>query len=75
MMVETVTRKWGNSLGITLPKDDVKKEHFKVNERVVVLVLKSTQTPCRTFGMFQGRISKSAQEIKDKLRSELYHGS
>ena len=70
--VETITRKWGNSLGITLPKDEVLREHLKVNEKVRVLVIKRLQTPEKTFGMFKGKITKSAQEIKDQLRKELY---
>ena len=34
--VETITRKWGNSLGITLPKEMVDKEHLIENQRVIV---------------------------------------
>ncbi len=71
--VETITRKWGNSIGITLPKDELEKEEITENEPVLVLVIKQNQTPKSTFGMFKGKIPKSTQQIKDELKKELYN--
>ena len=31
---ETITRKWGNSIGITLPKEIVETEHLKEDEKI-----------------------------------------
>jgi len=71
--VETITRKWGNSIGITLPKDELEKEEITENEPVLVLVIKQNQTPKSTFGMFKNKIHKSTQQIKDELKKELYN--
>jgi len=70
---EAVIRKWGNSFGITLPKELVKREGMKEEERVAFVVLKKRNPLNETFGMFKGKIKKSTQEIKDELRRELYH--
>lgn len=67
------TRKWGNSLGITLPKELVEQQHIKENEEIKILILKKSQTAERLFGMFKGKIKGSGQEIKDMIRKELYH--
>ena len=32
--VEATTRKWGNSLGVILPKDVVQHEHLKENQKI-----------------------------------------
>ncbi len=71
---ETITRRWGNSLGITLPKELVQKEHLHVEQKVKVLILKPSRTAQGTFGMMKGKWNKTAQAIKDQTRAELYHG-
>ncbi|MEK6846344.1 MAG: AbrB/MazE/SpoVT family DNA-binding domain-containing protein [Nanoarchaeota archaeon] len=70
---ETITRRWGNSIGITLPKEIVEREHLKEDERITVLILKQHPSIKSTFGMLRGKLSKSAQQIKDECRAELYH--
>lgn len=69
---EVVTRKWGNSIGIVLPGDFVAKEHIKENEKLEIIVLKKNTVAQEMFGRFKGKWGKSAQEIKDELREELY---
>ena len=71
--IQTRTRKWGNSLGVILPKEIIQRDKIKENEKVEILVLKQDDTLRKTFGMFKGRTKKSAQEIKDLIRKELYH--
>lgn len=73
MECETITRKWGNSLGITLPKEVVEEENIKENEKITILILKKRDTLKRTFGMLKGKMKKSTQKIKDELKRELYH--
>ncbi len=70
---ETVTRKWGNSLGITLPKEIVESQHIKEHEKIRVLVLKRNSNLRNTFGIARGKWRKSAQQIKDEIRNELHH--
>lgn len=68
---ELVARKWGNSLGATFPKEIVEKEHLHENDKIQVIIIRRS-TPTNLFGRFKGRWNKSAQQIKDELREELY---
>lgn len=70
---ETITRKWGNSLGITLPKEVVESQHLKEHEKIKVLVLKENGTLRKAFGMVKGKWGKNAQQTKDEIRKELHH--
>jgi len=69
---DSTARRWGNSLGITLPKEDVDREGIQENDRLKVLVMKNDNTFKETFGLLNGRFKQSTQEIKDELRKELY---
>ncbi len=74
-MAEAVleTKKWGNSVGLVLPKEILEQENIKgEHERLFVLIRKENSTPSSTFGLLKGRIKKSTQEIKDELRKDLY---
>ena len=63
--VETITRKWGNSLGITLPKKIVEEEKLHENQKVIVEIKKVIDiTQIRGLVRFK----KSAQEIKEEMR-------
>lgn len=70
---ETITRKWGNSLGVTLPKEVIEKAQIKEHEEISILILKQDQTLRKTFGMAKGKWKKDAQKIKDELRAELHN--
>ena len=73
MECETITRKWGNSLGITLPKNVIEAENIQEHETIKILILKQDQTLKKTFGMVKGKFVKDTKKIKDELRSELYN--
>ncbi len=65
MEVEVEPREWGNSLGITLPKDVVKKEKIRKGDKLVINIRKKRDlTSLR--GLFKFR--RSAQQIKDEMR-------
>lgn len=70
---ETVTRKWGNSLGVTLPKEMIEEGSIKEHERIRIIILKQSNVLKKTFGMAKGKWKNNAQKIKDELRSELYN--
>ncbi|MBI2654030.1 AbrB/MazE/SpoVT family DNA-binding domain-containing protein [Candidatus Woesearchaeota archaeon] len=40
---EAVLKKWGNSLGITIPSEVIKEEKIKPNEKINVLVFKDSK--------------------------------
>ena len=72
-VIHAKTRKWGNSLGIIIPREAVEDSHLKKDQKVNILILKDTTDLFnKTFGMLKGKFNKSSQQIKDELRAELY---
>lgn len=63
--MEAMTRKWGNSLGITLSRNVIEEEDLHENQKVIVEIKKVADMK-RFFGAF--KFSKSAQQIKDEMR-------
>ncbi len=68
MAIEVMTRKWGNSIGIILPKDLVEKQNLKENEMIVVNVVKKIDFS-DVFGMIKKR-KMSGQKMKDLSRED-----
>ena len=64
--IETMTRKWGNSLGITLPKKIIEQEHLRENQKVIVEIHRVIDTR-RLRGLV--KFKKTAQQIKDDMRA------
>jgi antitoxin component of MazEF toxin-antitoxin module len=63
--IECVPRKWGNSLGVTLPKDVVEKEGL-IEGRPVIITLNARPDLRSLFGTV--KFSKTAQQMKDEDR-------
>ena len=59
-------RKWGNSIGVTLPAGMVEKEGIRPNDKLVVAVRKTVPIKA-LFGI--AKFSKRGQELKDDLRA------
>ena len=67
------TKKWGNSIGVVLPKEVLESEHIKgEHEKLFVLVRKQDKTFSETFGLLKGKLKKPTQQMKDEIRKELY---
>lgn len=68
MGIKTTTRRWGNSIGIRLPKDFVKKKNLKENMevRVEVITEKDINELDEIFGSLKRKAS--GQKIKDLAR-------
>jgi len=67
---EVVVRKWGNSLGITLPKEIVDKQRIRENERLFIGIQKEkTPKVSDIFGITSGW-NIDTQKMKDKTREE-----
>lgn len=66
--VETmaIARKWGNSLGVSLPAELVAKEKIKANDKVIIIVKKARRL-ADFFGSLKTK--KTTQKIKDELRA------
>ncbi len=69
MTVEVKTKKWGNSIGVVLPKELVEKQNIKENEKIMINIIKETDLS-DIFGSLKGRIKINSQKLKDLLREE-----
>jgi len=69
---EAVPKKWGNSIGITVPKDIIRNIHPKKNQKLRFFVVKENDILQKTFGSLKDKWKKKGQEIKDQARRELY---
>ncbi len=68
MELKVITKKWGNSLGVILPKLIVDTKKIKENEEIII-ELKNITTTGDFFGKFpELKIKKTAQELKDEMR-------
>ena len=72
MEFDTKVKKWGNSVGLIIPKDKLRLNGFKEDEEVHVIVLRKSNVLRQTFGTVPEWKGK-AQEMKDRLRKELYN--
>ena len=70
MEAEVVVRKWGNSLGVTLPKEIVDKQQIRENERLFIGIQKEKAPKVSDiFGLVSGW-KINTQKIKDAQREE-----
>ena len=67
---ETRLKAWGNSVGVVIPKEDIKKEGLYLDQKVKVVI-----TPVKTlkvkdiFGKLKSK--KSAKELLKEVDEEL----
>lgn len=64
--VETIARRWGNSIGISLPRDVVEKANIKPDKEVKIFVQDKRVDLSKVFGTL--KIRKPTQEILDEIR-------
>jgi len=65
MATEVVIKKWGNSLGVILPKELVEEKGLKENKKVVLNVVKKANLSA-DFGSLERKLS--GQKFKDMVR-------
>ena len=66
MELEIVAKKWGNSMGFTIPKEVVEQENIKPNSKVVINIIRVDDIS-DTFGKLKRKLS--GQEFKDRARA------
>ena len=66
-MVRAVVRRWGNSFGVILPIETMRKHHLSENDIVDIRIESIVRPVARLFGTLWTR--KSAQRIKDESRA------
>ncbi len=69
--IKTEIRKWGNSFGVVIPKEVIKKRHLKPRQRVTLLLLEEGNVLKRTFGTAKDWKTPT-KEILEKTDRELY---
>ena len=70
-MIETKLRKWGNSFGVLIPKDELEKDNLKENDSVIVIVKRKMSPAKELFGslMIKEPTDKIMREIDEKFKS------
>ena len=75
MEIETVLRKWGNSLGIVIPKKELVSLQLKANQKVRITLRKKPVTKVKDMlGFLEKRnirLEKSTEEIMREIDAEL----
>ena len=61
----SIIRKWGNSFGVLVPKELIKKENLKVNEEVVVKLEKKKDL-MQLFGFC--KFKKPTKQLMKEIR-------
>ena len=65
MATEVVVRKWGNSMGVTLPKTMVENNRIRAKQKVLIELV--TETNIKSiFGSLTGKMT--GQKFKDSVR-------
>ena len=72
-IIEAKVKRWGNSLGIIIPSEAIENRKIKENQNISFIILEDSRKVLEeTFGSLKGKLKKSAQEIKNELRRDLY---
>lgn len=66
---ETKVKKWGNSLGVVLPRDLTRNEKVKAGDKIKIIVIKEQNTLKDVFGSLKNW-KVDSQKLKDDLRKE-----
>lgn len=71
-MISAKIRKWGNSFGLLIPKDEFSKLNIPENEEVIVDIKKKESPLKELFGFGKAHnISKTTEQILEDARKEL----
>ena len=70
MAITVTTKKWGNSIGVIIPKEVVEREGIKPEQQVSLEVKPMKNSLAELFGKF--KTDKPTQQIKDELKKELW---
>lgn len=66
MKVQTILRKWGNSMGIVIPKDIIEKEKLREGEEVTVIIENKNDLNVIFGSLKDWKID--SQKVKEELR-------
>ncbi len=69
MAVETITKKWGNSMGVVIPSETVDKLGLRPNESVVIEITKKENPLKELFGAI--KMKKPTENMLKEARAEI----
>ena len=70
--ITTKIRKWGNSCGVIIPKEVLKKEHLRAGKTVTLTLNTNEVTRVKDiFGLLKGKLKKDTQTLMDELNKDL----
>ncbi len=71
MEVETILKQWGNSLGIIIPKKEIKIHNLRKNEKVIININKQHFTKVKDlYGMFP-QLKDNTEKAMKQINKEL----
>lgn len=65
MAIEVTLKKWGNSMGIILPKEVIEEKNLKEKDKIMIEVVKKANLK-KHFGSL--KMNMTGQEFKDMVR-------
>ena len=68
-MIEVITKRWGNSIGVIIPGETVHELHIKPEEKMVIEIKKKENVLKELFGA--GKFSKPIDQLIKEVREEL----
>lgn len=66
--VKVITRRWGNSIAVVIPKEIIDNQRIKEDQEIVIEIKMEKPTVGELFGKFPRLRDWSAQELKDEAR-------
>lgn len=70
-MIAAKVKKWGNSLGVVLPKDELVKMDIKENQEVIIDISKKENPLKELFGFAKHKLKKPTEQIIKEARKDL----
>lgn len=68
--IKTIIRKWGNSFGIIIPIDVLKRKNINEGEEIDVILIKKSNVLRESFGTH--KFSKPINKLMKEVDKELY---
>ena len=68
---EVQLKKWGQSIGVIIPKKDIEREKMKEGDKVKLMVMKKSNVLAETFGTLKAKRPTAA--LMRDIDRELYH--
>lgn len=67
MSIEVKIKKWGNSMGVILPKELISNKNLKEDQTIIIEIVKKANLS-HLFGSLKSKKNISGQEFKETAR-------